>query len=38
MTGVGHVEDLSPDGKLEYSQDYRAGSLKPSGIHVLWAA
>ena len=38
MTGVRHVEDLSPDGKLEYSQDYRACSLKPSGIHVLWAA
>jgi starch synthase (maltosyl-transferring) len=37
LAGVGRVEDLSPDGALGHTPDYQACSVKPSGIHVLWA-
>jgi starch synthase (maltosyl-transferring) len=37
LTGIGRLEDLSPDGVLGHTPDYQACTVKPSGIHVLWA-
>jgi len=38
LGGVGRLEDLSPDGTLGHTPDYQTCTVKPSGIHVLWAA
>jgi starch synthase (maltosyl-transferring) len=35
--GTSQIEDLSPDGNLEHTQDFQICFIKPSGIHVLWA-
>jgi starch synthase (maltosyl-transferring) len=35
--GTSHIEDLSPDGNLEHTQDFQTCFLKPSAIQVLWA-
>src|SRR6202521_5174042 len=37
LAGVGRFEDISPDGALGHTEDYQACTVKPSGIHVLWA-
>ena len=38
FAGVSRLEDLSPDGTLAHTPDFATCTLKPSGIHVLWAA
>jgi starch synthase (maltosyl-transferring) len=38
FTGVGRFDDLSPDGALEHTPDFKTCTLRPSGVHVLWAA
>jgi starch synthase (maltosyl-transferring) len=35
--GTSQIEDLSPDGNLEHTQDFQICFIKPSGIHVLSA-
>ena len=37
MAGAGRVEDISPGGTLEHTQNFQACTVAPSGIHVLWA-
>jgi hypothetical protein len=37
FAGVGRFEDLSPDGVLEHTPDFKICTLRPSGFHVLWA-
>ena len=37
FAGVGRFEDLSPDGTLAHTPDFQTCTVKPSGIHVLWA-
>jgi starch synthase (maltosyl-transferring) len=37
LAGAGRLEDLSPDGTLGHTPDYQTCTVKPSGIHVLWA-
>jgi starch synthase (maltosyl-transferring) len=37
LNAAAKVEDLSPDGNLEHSQDFQTARIKPSGFHVIWA-
>jgi starch synthase (maltosyl-transferring) len=38
LAGTARVEDLSPDGSLQHSADFQSAFVKPSGLHVIWAA
>jgi len=37
LAGTSRFEDLSPDATLERTPDLQACTVKPSGIHVVWA-
>ncbi len=37
MFGAEGVEDISPDGPLQHTQDFQTCTVAPSGVHVLWA-
>jgi hypothetical protein len=34
--GAAHIEDLSPAGNLEHTEDFQTCFLRPSGFHVLY--
>jgi len=36
-SGATKIEDLSPEGQLQHSADFRVGTLEPSGVKVLYA-
>ncbi|MCS6927833.1 MAG: hypothetical protein NZ578_18225, partial [Candidatus Binatia bacterium] len=37
FSGIHHIEDLSPEERLQPAPDWRTARLKPSGVHVLYA-
>lgn len=37
FSGLHHIEDLSPEERLQPAPDRRTARLKPSGVHVLYA-
>ena len=37
FTGTTKVEDVSPEGRLQYAPDFQFASLKPSEVHVIYA-
>ncbi|MGE0826719.1 MAG: alpha-amylase family glycosyl hydrolase [Candidatus Binatia bacterium] len=37
FTGMAHVQDVSPEEKLQHTADFQIGQLKPSGLHVIYA-
>jgi starch synthase (maltosyl-transferring) len=37
FSGMSQVEDVSPEGRLQHSPDFRTAQLEPSAIHVLYA-
>jgi starch synthase (maltosyl-transferring) len=36
-SGAAKIEDISPEGQLQHSADFRVGTLEPSGVKVLYA-
>jgi starch synthase (maltosyl-transferring) len=38
LAGTAKVEDISPDGSLQHSADFQNAFVKPSALHVIWAA
>ena len=38
FAGAAKVEDISPDGSLQHSPDFQNAFVKPSALHVVWAA
>jgi len=38
LAGAVRVEDISPDGSLQHSADFQNAFVKPSALHVIWAA
>jgi starch synthase (maltosyl-transferring) len=38
LTGAARIEDISPDGSLPHSPDFENAFVKPSALHVVWAA
>jgi hypothetical protein len=37
FSGTTKVEDVSPEGRLQHTPDFQIASLKPSGVHVIYA-
>jgi starch synthase (maltosyl-transferring) len=37
FSGTTKVEDVSPEGRLQHTPDFQLASLKPSGVHVIYA-
>jgi len=36
--GTAHVQDISPEERLQHTPDFQMGQLKPSGINVIYAS
>ena len=38
LAGAAKIDDVSPDGSLQHSADFQSALVKPSALHVIWAA